>query len=139
MKVSPASRHARREIRVLGKKPIPRVNGIGAGDLRRVKDSVDAKVAVSRGIAAERDRLVSHAHVTGPSIALGKDRHRPEAEVAACANHAHRDLAAVGDEDLVQDPVDSTSSPDERRIFRPAAPVVVKTNRPRLTSFFRPV
>jgi hypothetical protein len=97
------------KIRVLGKKSIPWVNGIGAGQLGGVNDTVDAKVAVSRGIAANRDRLIGHPDVASPSIAFGKDRHCPEAEIAACTDHAHRDLPAVGDEDLVQDPVDSTS------------------------------
>ncbi len=85
------------------------MNGIGSSDVRCVKDAIDAKVTVGGGIAAKRDGLVCHAYVASSSIALRKDRHYPEAEVAACANDAHRDLPAVGDEDLVQDPFDSTS------------------------------
>ena len=46
--------------------------------------------------------------MTRGAIALGEDRHRPEAELTARANDAYRDLPAVGDQDLVQDPGDST-------------------------------
>ena len=73
----------------------------GAGG---AENAIDAEVAVGRCIAADGDRFVSHPDVTRQSIALGEDRHRAQAEIAARANHAHRDLSAVSNEDLAQDP-----------------------------------
>ena len=69
---------------------------------------VDAKVAFCRRIAADRDRLVGHPDVAGRAIALGVDRHRREAHVTARADHAHRDLPAVGDEDFAQNQANSS-------------------------------
>ena len=107
MKINPASRQAPRTLR---SRRGTRIQDGWRQHLWRGphRDAIDAKVAVRRGIATNRDRLVGHAHVTGRAIAFGKHRHRPEAEIAARANDAYRDLPAVGDEDLVQDPRDST-------------------------------
>src|SRR5687768_16863849 len=75
---------------------------VGTGCASRVDDAVDPKVAVAGRVGPDAYRLVRHADVTRGTIALGIDRHRFEVQVAARANHAHRDLPAVGDEDFVQ-------------------------------------
>ena len=45
-------------------------------------------------------RLVGHEHVQRLAIGLRVHRHRRDAELAAGPDDTHRDLAAVGDEDL---------------------------------------
>jgi hypothetical protein len=95
------------EVFVLGEEAVTRVNGICSACARSVENRVDAQVTFGRGVAADRDGFIGHAHMARGAIAFGKHRHRREACVAACANHAHRDLPAVGDEDLAQDHANS--------------------------------
>ena len=47
-----------------------------------------------------RDRLVGHAHVQRAAVGLGEHGDGGDAQLAAGADHAARDLAAVGDQDL---------------------------------------
>ena len=75
---------------------------VGAADARRVDEAVDAQVALGRRARADGDRLVRHPDVARGAIAFGIHRHRCEAHVAARANDAHRDLPAVGDQNLAQ-------------------------------------
>ena len=51
------------EIRVLGEKSEPRVDGVGAGDRRCREDSGDVEVAVARRRRPDADGLVGKAHV----------------------------------------------------------------------------
>src|SRR3989442_15406915 len=48
----------------------------------------------------DRVRLVGHEHMRRLAVRLGEDRDGRDAELAARADHAHGDLAAVRDEDL---------------------------------------
>ena len=49
---------------------------------------------------AEGERLVGDAHVQGVAVGLGVDGDAGQARVLAGPGHAHRDLTAVGDQDL---------------------------------------
>ena len=93
------------ELGVLGQEPVAGMDRVGARRARRVDQRVGAQVALARGAGADRHGLIGHAHVTGAAIALGEDRHRRQAQVAAGADDPHRDLAAVGDQDLLQAPI----------------------------------
>ena len=46
--------------------------------------------------------LVGEAHVQRPAVRLREDGDRPDPHLAAGADDAHRDLAAVGDEHLLE-------------------------------------
>ena len=46
--------------------------------------------------------LVGEAHVQRVAVGLGVDRDRADPHLVAGADDAHRDLAAVGDEDLLE-------------------------------------
>src|SRR5687767_2802083 len=78
------------------------MNCVGAAGAHRIDDAVDAKVALARRAGADGDRLICHADVPRGAIAFGIHRHRREAKVTTRADDAHRDLPAVGDEDLAQ-------------------------------------
>ena len=105
-------RHARLgELRVLAEEPVPGMDGVGAGGLRDVDDTVDREVA-RRGLRrTDRVRLVGHAHVEGLAVGVREHRHRGEPGLAAGANHPDRDLSPVGDQNLV----DATLSARSRK------------------------
>ena len=96
--------HRGGEVFVLGEEAVARVDAVGARFLRGVDDRVDAQVAFARRARADRVRLVRVAHVQRRPIAFGVDGDRRHAQLAAGADDAHRDLAAVGDQNLFQGP-----------------------------------
>ena len=51
---------------------------------------------------ADAHRLVGQLDVLGVGVGLGVHHHRLDAHLAACALHAQRDLATVGDQDLFE-------------------------------------
>jgi hypothetical protein len=90
------------------------VDRVGTRPARGVHDAIDAQVAVGGRIGPDRHCLVGHAHMPRRAIALGVDRDRGHAHVAARANDPHRDLAAVGDKDLQQNPKTLTDARADR-------------------------
>ena len=70
--------------------------------LRGRKDPLLVQVALARGKGTDADGLVGQTQVQGLPVRLGIHGDRPDAELAAGADHADRDLAAVGDEDLIE-------------------------------------
>jgi len=78
------------------------VNGLGAGGAGGVEDLVDAQVAVLGGRGADGDGLVGHAHVDGVAVGVRVDGDDGDVALAAGAGDPAGDLAAVGDEDLLQ-------------------------------------
>ncbi len=97
-----ASLHALGEVRVLGQEAVARVDGDRVGDLGGGDQGRDVEVAVGGFGRADADRFVREAHVLEVTIGGGVHRHGLDAELAAGAQDAQRDLATVGDEDLVQ-------------------------------------
>ena len=91
-----------RELGVLGQKAVAGMDRVGAARPRRVDDPIDAEVAVRGGIAADRDGLVRHADVASGAITGGIHGDGGEAEIAAGAEDAHGNLAAIGDQNLAQ-------------------------------------
>ena len=55
----------------------------------------------SVAVYAEGERLVGDAHVQRVAVRLGVDGHAGETGVLARSRHTHRDLTAVGDQDLL--------------------------------------
>jgi hypothetical protein len=78
------------------------VHGVGAGVARRLQNALDVQVTLARRIGTDRPGLVRETDVKGRPIAFRIDRYRGYAHFAACANDAHSDFAAIGDENLVQ-------------------------------------
>ena len=75
---------------------------VGATGPGCIDDPIDAKVTLTRRTRTDRYCLIRHADVPGCAITFGIHRHRREAHVTTRADDAHRDLPAVGDEDLAQ-------------------------------------
>ncbi len=90
-----------RELGVLGQEAVARVDGVGAGDLGRGDDGRDVEVALRRRRRPDADGLVGEAD--GECVAVGRGVHRDglDPHLAAGADDAERDLAAVGDEDFL--------------------------------------
>ena len=91
-----------RELGVLGEEAVAGVNRVGAGDLRRRHDRWNMQVTAERRRRADAHRFVGEADVKRARVGLGVDGDRGDAELAACADHAERDLTAVRDQDLLE-------------------------------------
>ena len=90
------------EARVLRQEAVAGMHGVGAGDLAGGEQRRDVEVAVARGRRADADALVGEPHMHGVGVGGRMHRDRRDAELLAGAQHAQRDLAAVGDQDLVE-------------------------------------
>ena len=91
-----------REEGVLGEKAVARVDRPGAGAVAGFEDAVDHQIAVARRRRADADGLVRHLHMEGTGVGLGVDGHGGDAVGAAGTDNAAGDLAAVGDQDLLE-------------------------------------
>src|SRR5207344_1249734 len=91
-----------RERRVLGEEAVARVDGLGPALLRGLEHAVDAEVALRGGSGAHEEGLVGLSDVEGQAVRLRVDGHRLDSELATGPDDAHRDLPAVGDEDLAE-------------------------------------
>ena len=60
------------------------------------------QVGLGRRRRADQHGLVGHLHVQAVAVGLGVDRHRLDAELARRLDDAAGDLAAVGDQDLLE-------------------------------------
>ena len=90
------------EVGVLGEEPVAGMHAVGTAARDGVEDRRGVEVALRGGLATEGVRLVGEPDVHGVAIELGVHGHRGDAELAGGADDAHGDLAAVGDEDLLQ-------------------------------------
>jgi hypothetical protein len=104
-------RARRRQARVLGQEPVPRVDRVGARLDGGLDDPIHPQVAVAGGCGADLDRPVRDLRVHRAAVGLGADRDRLDPQVAAGADHADRDLPAVGDEDAARARPAETASP----------------------------
>ena len=90
------------EVGVLGEEAVAGVDRVGTGLLGDRDDLGDVEVRLRRGRAAEGVRLVGEPDEEGVAVRVGVDRDGADAGVLAGADDADGDLAAVGDEDLLQ-------------------------------------
>ena len=90
------------EAGVLGEEAVARMDRVGAGDLAGGDDRRDVEVALARRRRADADALVGEPHMHGVGVGRRMDGDRRDADLLAGAEHAERDLAAVGDQDLVE-------------------------------------
>jgi hypothetical protein len=87
---------------VLGEKAVPRVHRVGAGDLGGADDRRDVEIALGRGGRPDADGFVREAHVERLRVDVRVDRDRANPHLPRRAQHAHRDLTPVRDEDLLE-------------------------------------
>ena len=90
------------EARVLGQEAVARMHGVGAGDLAGREQRRDIEIAVARGRRADADAFVGEPHMHGVGVGGRMHRDGRDAELLAGAQHAQRDLAAIGDEDFFE-------------------------------------
>ena len=91
-----------RERRVLRQEAVAGMDGLRAGALRGGQDGGDVQVRVARGGRADAHALVGQVHVQRMLVGRGVHGHRLDVHGAAGADDADGDLAAVGDEYLVE-------------------------------------
>ena len=79
------------------------MNGISATIFCHPHQLLDIEIALAWRRTAQGDTLVGEKRMRGAGIRLRVDRDRRNAHFAAGPHHPKSDLAAVGDEDLVED------------------------------------
>lgn len=91
-----------REVRILREEAVARVDGIGARLERCAQDRVFIQVAV-RGIgAADADGVVGQLDVKCILVCFREDGNGLDVELFAGADDAHRNLAAIGDQNAFE-------------------------------------
>ena len=93
-------RAAPREFRALGEEAVARVQRVAARCLRGVDHRVDIEVGAAPH-ALQRMRLIGAAHMQRRRVVRGVDRDRCDPKFTGGADNSDRDLAAVGNQDLV--------------------------------------
>ena len=92
----------RGEVGVLGQEPVAGVDRLGAGRLRRLEQPLDVQVALGGHRRAEQVGLVGLGHVGRVAVGLRVDADRDDPHLLQRPHDADRDLAPVGDEDLLE-------------------------------------
>ena len=77
------------------------MNGITSRPLRGVQKSHNRQVAFGGAGRPDQVGLVGQPDVGGETIGLRVYRHRLDAQLAAGADDAHRDLTPIGDQDFL--------------------------------------
>ena len=90
------------ELGVLGEEAVAGMDRLGARPARRLDDLRDREVALGRHGRAEQEGLVGLAHVGRVAVGLGVDGDRADPHLLQRAQDADRDLAAIGDQDLLE-------------------------------------
>jgi hypothetical protein len=91
-----------RELRVLREEAVPRMHRSGAAFLGDPDDVLDVQVALGGFGWSDEVRLVGETDVHRTLVRLRVDGDGGYAELAAGPDHAHRNLPAVGDEQLLE-------------------------------------
>jgi hypothetical protein len=90
------------ELGILGQEAVAGVDRVGAGDLGRADQRRDVEVALPRRRRPDAHRLIGELDVQRVGVGGRVDRDRLDAHLATGADDAERDLAAVGDQDLLE-------------------------------------
>ena len=90
------------EAGVLRQEAVARMHRVGAGDLAGGQQRRNVEIAVARGGRADAHALVGEPHMHGVLVGGRMHGDGRDAELLAGAQHAQRDLAAVGDQDLFE-------------------------------------
>ena len=89
-------------MRVLGEKSVARMNRIDIADFSGAHDAIDFEVALRAGRCADANGFVCKLHVQRIDVGFRINRKRSDAELLAGANHAQRDLTAIGNQDFLE-------------------------------------
>ena len=117
-----AGRHARLgQGRLLGQEAVAGMDRLGTRLPGRVDDPVDAQVAIGRRRGPDADGDVGQSTVKRVGIRVGEDGDRLDPQLAAGADDAHRDLAAVGDQEPPKRRVERTVFAQRHRLERDVA------------------
>ena len=90
------------EIGVLGQEPEPGVDGLGAGLLCRLDDSVRTKIAVRRSRTADMNRLVRHRDMRRAGIGIGIDRNCGDPHALGSPHDPAGDFPSIGNQDFTE-------------------------------------
>ena len=91
------------KVRVLGQEAVARVDGVDAAALGQVDDLGDVEIRAQGALVlADEVGLIGTGAEHAQFVFLGVHGHGVDAEVVARAEDTHRDLAAVGGKDLVE-------------------------------------
>ena len=102
MNVTPAAAHAAAKRGVLRQESVAWMNRLRARAARDVEDRITLQIALRRGRRSDAHGLVGELNVHGVRIGFRTDRHRANAEAARRPDDTNGDLAAIGNEDLVE-------------------------------------
>src|SRR5258708_19107368 len=94
--------HLLGKVGVLGETAIAGMDRLGVGHFGRADDRWYVEIARRRRWRPDPDRFFGHLHELRLGIGLGMDHHRADAHLATGALDAKRDLAPVGDQDLLE-------------------------------------
>ena len=90
------------EVRRFRQEAVPGMDGVGAGDLRGADDRRHVQIALGAARGADAHVLVGKPHVQRVLVGLRIHRHGLDAQLAARDDDAHRDLAAVRDQNFLK-------------------------------------
>ena len=90
------------EMGVFRQESVAWMNRVGTGDLGRRHDRRNIEIARFRRWRADAYGFVGQADMHGLGVGGRVDRDRTDTHFAARPMNAHRDLATVGDENLVE-------------------------------------
>ena len=105
------------EVGILRQKAEPGMDRVGAGDRRRGKDRGHVQIAVARRRRTDTDRLVRQPHMHRGGVGGRMHGDRLDPHLAAGAVDPQRDLAAIGDQNLLKHDITRSAS-GRRRILR---------------------
>ena len=78
------------------------MNGFGAAALGYIEDLFEIQIGLARGGRTDVIGVVGLAHVQRAAVNVREDRHRLDTNLAAGPHDAHRDFAAIGNEDSLE-------------------------------------
>ncbi len=96
-----ARRDGPRELRVLREEAVSRVHGVRTRAIDDVEDRLGVEVTLGGALAPQGVGLVGQAHVQRVAIEFGVHGDGGDAHLSTGAHDAHRDLAAIGDQDFL--------------------------------------
>src|SRR5439155_16347397 len=108
------------EVRALGEEAVPGVDRLRAADECGRDDRGDVQIRVARRGGADADGLVRQMHGQAVCVGLAVHDDRLDPKLAARADDSERDLAAVGDEDLIEGQEAPPSTWSRQRHWRPS-------------------
>ena len=91
------------EAGVLGQEAVAGMHGFGAGDLAGGEQLRDVEIGIARRRRTDAHAFVGEADMHGVGVGGGMHRDGGDAELLAGAQHPEGDLAAIGNQDLVEE------------------------------------